>query len=62
LVVFAKGHIVISGPDFIATVTDDDAYKTADLLMDKLDALLCKCANAHRSQRNGPVLEPDFLK
>ena len=51
----AKGHIEVSGPDLIASVAADDAYKAADLLMDKLDALLRKRANAHRSQRNDPV-------
>lgn len=54
----AKGHIEISGPDLIASVAADDAYKAADLLMDKLDALLRKRANARRSQRNDPVPDP----
>jgi putative sigma-54 modulation protein len=33
----AKGHIEIGGPDMIATVAAEDAYKAVDLLIDKLD-------------------------
>jgi putative sigma-54 modulation protein len=36
----AKGHLEISGPDLVATVESDDAYKSLDLLVDKLDELL----------------------
>jgi putative sigma-54 modulation protein len=38
----AKGHIEIGGPDLIASVAAEDAYKAADLLMDKLDRLLAR--------------------
>jgi putative sigma-54 modulation protein len=36
----AKGRVEIRGPDLIASVHSDDAYKSLDLLMDKLDELL----------------------
>jgi len=33
----AKGLIEIGGPDLVASVSSEDAYKSLDLLMDKLD-------------------------
>jgi putative sigma-54 modulation protein len=36
----AKGRVEIRGPDLIASVQSDNAYKSLDLLMDKLDELL----------------------
>lgn len=36
----AKGHIEISGPDLVASAASDDAYKSLDLLVNKLDRLL----------------------
>jgi putative sigma-54 modulation protein len=55
----AKGHIEISGPDLLASVSAEDAYKAADLLMDKLDALLRKRADAPRARRNNPSRDPE---
>ncbi len=53
----AKGHIEIGGPDLLASVSADDAYKAADLLIDKLDRLLSKRADAPRARRNNPARE-----
>src|SRR5687768_6046155 len=36
----AKGRIEITGPDMSAAVTTGDAYKSANLLIDKLDRML----------------------
>lgn len=36
----AKGHIEIQGPDLQASVATEDAYKSVDLLIDKLDRML----------------------
>lgn len=36
----AKGRIEIAGPDMSAAVTTGDAYKSANLLIDKLDRML----------------------
>jgi putative sigma-54 modulation protein len=36
----AKGRIEIAGPDLGAAVTTGDAYKSAQLLIDKLDRML----------------------
>jgi putative sigma-54 modulation protein len=48
----AKGHIEIGGPDLIATVAAEDAYKAADLLVDKLDRLLRRRATLNKARRN----------
>jgi putative sigma-54 modulation protein len=53
----AKGHIEIGGPDLLASVSADDAYKAADLLIDKLDRLLRKRADSPRARRNNPARE-----
>jgi putative sigma-54 modulation protein len=50
----AKGHIEIGGPDLIAAVTSDDAYKSLDLLVDKLDALLRRRHGLRKDKRNHP--------
>lgn len=50
----AKGHIEISGPDLIASVASDDAYKSLDLLADKLDGLLRRRHGLHKDKRNHP--------
>lgn len=47
----AKGHIEISGPDLLASVATEDAYKSIDLLIDKLDRMLRKRATARQSRR-----------
>ncbi len=46
----AKGHIEISGPDLIASVGSEDAYKSLDLLADKLDRLIRR---RHRKRVGG---------
>ena len=50
----AKGHIEIGGPDLVASVDSDDAYKTVDLLMDKLDGLLRKRHSELKEKRHHP--------
>jgi len=47
----AKGHIEIGGPDLLASVATEDAYKSIDLLIDKLDRMLRKRATARRARR-----------
>jgi len=46
----AKGLIEISGPDLIASVGSEDAYKSLDLLADKLDRLIRR---RHRKRVGG---------
>jgi putative sigma-54 modulation protein len=46
----AKGQIEIRGPDLIASVSSEDAYKCIDLLVDKLDGLLRK-RSSHRKEK-----------
>lgn len=36
----AKGHVEISGPDLQASVTTEDAHKSINLLIDKLDRMI----------------------
>jgi putative sigma-54 modulation protein len=50
----AKGHIEIGGPDLIARVHSDDAYKSLDLLVDKLDGLLRTRHGRRKDKRNHP--------
>lgn len=50
----AKGRIEISGPDLIASVHSEDAYKSVDLLVDKLDALLRERHGRRKDNRNHP--------
>lgn len=50
----AKGHIEISGPDLIASVASDDAYKSIDLLVDKLDGLLRRRASHRKDNLHHP--------
>jgi putative sigma-54 modulation protein len=49
----AKGHIEIGGPDLLASVSTEDAYKSIDFLIDKLDRLLRKRVTAITSRRHG---------
>ena len=49
----AKGHIEIGGPDLVASVTTEDAYKSIDFLIDKLDRALRKRVTAINSRRHG---------
>jgi putative sigma-54 modulation protein len=57
----AKGRVEIRGPDLIASVSSEDAYKSLDLLIDKLDELLRrrhqKRVNTRNDERRQP--EPD---
>ena len=48
----AKGHIEINGPDLIASVKSEDAYKATDLLIDKLDRLLRRRTNLFKARRH----------
>lgn len=48
----AKGHIEIGGPDLIATVASEDAYKAADLLVDKLDRSLRRRGELFKARRH----------
>lgn len=48
----AKGHIEIGGPDMIAAVASEDAYKAADLLIDKLDRLLHRRGELFKTRRH----------
>lgn len=50
----AKGHIEIGGPDIVASVDSDDAYKSVDLLADKLDGLLRKRHSELKEKRHHP--------
>lgn len=48
----AKGRVEISGPDLIARVNSDGAYKSLDLLVDKLDELLRRRHQKRVNTRN----------
>jgi putative sigma-54 modulation protein len=50
----AKAQIEIRGPDLIASVASDDAYKSIDLLVDKLDGLLRKRHSHHKEKLHHP--------
>ncbi|HEY4246884.1 MAG TPA: ribosome-associated translation inhibitor RaiA [Lacunisphaera sp.] len=50
----AKGHLEIGGPDLVATVASDDAYKSLDLLVAKLDELLRRRHQKRVNTRNYP--------
>ncbi len=47
----AKGHIEIGGPDLRASVTTEDAHKSVNLLVDKLDRMLRRRTTAHSARR-----------
>lgn len=47
----AKGLVEISGPDLRASVSTEDAYKSVDLLIDKLDRMLRKRTTALHGAR-----------
>jgi putative sigma-54 modulation protein len=53
----AKGHIEIAGPDLIASVASDDAYKSLDLLVDKLDRMLRERSRHRADRRNNGAAE-----
>ena len=48
----AKARLEVSGPDLIARVTSDNAYKSLDLLADKLDELLRRRRQKRVNTRN----------
>lgn len=50
----AKGRIEIPGPDLVASVDHEDAYKAIDLLVDKLDASLRRRSGKKTGPRNDP--------
>jgi putative sigma-54 modulation protein len=50
----AKAHVQIHGPDTNISVTSDDAYKSIDLLVDKLDRKILSRASIHKEKRNHP--------
>jgi putative sigma-54 modulation protein len=50
----AKAHVQIHGPDTNISVTSDDAYKSVDLLVDKLDRKILSRASMHKEKRNHP--------
>jgi putative sigma-54 modulation protein len=50
----AKAHIEIYGPDLVASVDSEDAYKSIDLLVDKLDGLLRKRHSELKEKRHHP--------
>ncbi len=60
----AKGHIEIGGPDLIASVRSDDAYKSLDLLSDRLDRMLRERSRTRTDRRNntarGEKFRPDL--
>lgn len=47
----AKGHIEIGGPDLQASVTTEDAHKSVNLLVDKLDRMIRRRTTALSSRR-----------
>ncbi len=51
----AKGHIEIGGPDLLASVACEDAYKAIDLLVDKLDRLLLRRHGLRKERRHAPA-------
>lgn len=55
----AKGHIEIGGPDLLASVASEDAYKAVDLLINKLDRALHRRSEVFKARRhrNAPLRE-----
>jgi putative sigma-54 modulation protein len=47
----AKGHIEITGPDLRAAVTTEEAHKSVNLLIDKLDRMIRRRTTALNSRR-----------
>lgn len=48
----ARGRIELHGPDLVASVASEDCYKSVDLLVDKLDALLRRRHQKRVATRN----------
>ena len=51
-VFIAKGRVEIGGPDLMASAASEDAYKSLDLLVDKLDELLRRRHQKRVNSRN----------
>lgn len=51
-VFIAKGRVEIRGPDLLARTASEDAYKSLDLLVDKLDELLRRRHRKRVNSRN----------
>lgn len=52
----AKARLLLPGPDLAASVTTEDAYKSVDLLVDKLARMLRKRATASlRTRADGDL-------
>lgn len=47
----AKGRIELHGPDLLASVVSNDAYKSIDWLIDRLDRMLRRRATVRMRQR-----------
>lgn len=56
----AKGRIEISGPDLIAAVESDGAYKSLDMLIDRLDRMLRERSRSRADRRNDSAGTADF--
>lgn len=50
----ARGTMEIRGPDIFVSAESDDAYKSLDELVDKLDRMLRKRAADSKGKRNHP--------
>lgn len=58
----AKGHIEIAGPDLIASVASEDAYKSIDLLVDKLDRMIRERSRHRADRRNNAAGDEKFRR
>ena len=54
----AKGRVEIRGPDLLAHATSEDAYKSLDLLVDKLAELLRRRHQKRANTRNDESRQP----
>lgn len=48
----AKGQIELRGPDMIASVSSEDAYKSVHMLIEKLDRMIRKRDSAAKGRRH----------
>ena len=55
----ARGRLELHGPDLVATVASEDAYKSLDLLVAKLDAQLRRRHGRRVRTRNDPRRDDD---
>lgn len=56
----AKGRIELPGPDLIVSVESDDAYKSLDLLVDRLNRMLRERSRARTDRRNNRPAGAEF--